>query len=160
MSGPPPTPIRLRLLRGNPGKRPISRVFEPPRPAESPEPPDFLHGDARAEWDRVAPGLFVMELLTAADVACLAAYCQAFAIWKSASIALDEIAQLDAAPTRGLLIKGSEGQARPNPLLAIASSAARDMVRYAGEFGFSPAARSRISAGPVPAPTKFVGLIG
>ena len=157
MSGPPPTPIRLRLLRGNPGKRPIGRVFEPPRPAE---PPDFLRGDARAEWDRVAPGLFVMGLLTAADVACLAAYCQAFAIWRSATLALDEIAQLDAAPTRGLLVKGSEGQAPPNPLLAIASSAARDVVRYAGEFGFSPAARSRISAGPVPAPNKFIGPIG
>jgi hypothetical protein len=39
---------------------------------------------------------------------------------------------------------------------------AADMVRYAGEFGFSPAARARIAAGPgsVQPASKFDGLFG
>jgi P27 family predicted phage terminase small subunit len=47
----------------------------------------------------------------------------------------------------GLLVKGSEGQPRANPLVRIASEAAADMLRFASEFGFPPAARSRIAAG-------------
>jgi P27 family predicted phage terminase small subunit len=60
----------------------------------------------------------------------------------------------------GLLVKGSEGQARTNPLAKIAADAAADMVRFAGEFGFSPAARSRIAAGLKPVSSgKFAGLL-
>jgi hypothetical protein len=36
MPGPPPIPIPLRLLRGNPSKRPIPAGFEPEPPAEPP----------------------------------------------------------------------------------------------------------------------------
>ena len=44
-----PTPVRLKLLRGNPGKRRIGEVFEPPKPPAPPEPPEFLTGYAREE---------------------------------------------------------------------------------------------------------------
>jgi phage terminase small subunit len=57
----------------------------------------------------------------------------------------------------GLLVKGSEGQPRSNPLLKIAASAASDMVRYASEFGFTPAAGSRIAAGVGPTTTSKFG---
>jgi P27 family predicted phage terminase small subunit len=92
------------------------------------------------------------------DVAPLAAYCESFKRRKTAVQALDQVAALD--PTMaGLLVRGSEGQARPNPLVRIASEAAADMLRFASEFGFSPAARSRISAGPTPSSGKFAGLL-
>jgi P27 family predicted phage terminase small subunit len=118
-----------------------------------------LVGDALEEWRRIAPGLHLFGLLTALDVALLAAYCVSFQRWKSALEAFDKRAQLD--PTmHGLLVKGSEGQPRPNPLLKIAASAASDTVRYAGEFGFTPAARSRIAAGVGPTtPSKFGDLL-
>ena len=32
MPGPRPMPVALKLLRGNPGKRPLKRGFEPPQP--------------------------------------------------------------------------------------------------------------------------------
>jgi P27 family predicted phage terminase small subunit len=146
MPGPRPTPIPLKLLRGNPGKRPLKRGFEPPLP---PLPPDFLTGDAREEWDRIAPGLHLFGLLTAMDVMPLAAYCVAFARWKTTLETFDKMAANDPV-MHGLLVKGSEGQPRGNPLLQIAGEAARDMLRFASEFGFTPAARSRISAGVGP----------
>ena len=36
MSGPPPTPLHLRLLRGNPSKRPLRAEPEPAQPATCP----------------------------------------------------------------------------------------------------------------------------
>jgi phage terminase small subunit len=46
--------------------------------------------------------------------------------------------------TSGLVVK-KNGNAAPNPLVAIAEKAGGAMVRYAAEFGLTPAARSRIS---------------
>jgi phage terminase small subunit len=77
MPSPRPTPVRLNLLRGNPGKRRIGNVFEPPKPPEPPDPPPFLTGYALEEWRRVAPGLSLFGLLHDFDVMPLAAYCQA-----------------------------------------------------------------------------------
>jgi P27 family predicted phage terminase small subunit len=139
-------PVALKLLRGNPGKRPLKRGFEPPQPPLPPDPPEFLAGDAREEWLRVAPGLHLFGLLTEGDVMPLAGYCASFARWKTALETFDRVAAGDPV-MHGLLVKWSEGQPRSNPLVRIAAEAAADMLRFASEFGFTPAARSRIAAG-------------
>jgi P27 family predicted phage terminase small subunit len=160
MSGPPPTPIPLRVLRGNPGKRPFRRGLEPERPAEPPPAPSFLRGYAADEWHRVAPGLPQLRLLSQLDVMPLAAYCEAYARWREAEEALRKVAERDPT-THGLLVRSQLGDARTNPLVKISRLAAADMVRYAAEFGFSPAARARIAAGVAyePGPSKFEGLL-
>ena len=62
----------------------------------------------------------------------------------------------------GLLIKSRAGEAAANPLIWIANSAAKTMMRAADEFGMTPAARSRINGGfdttPRP-PGKFGDLL-
>jgi P27 family predicted phage terminase small subunit len=153
----------LKLLRGNPGRRPIRGYFDPPPPPAAPAPPPFLTGYALEEWHRVAPGLTLFKLLTPLDVATLGAYCVAFQHWREAEELLAQLAAVDAK-AHGLLIKGSKGQPRSNPLFQIAREAAADMVRTAAEFGFSPAARSRIALGvggpfAQPPSSKFSGLI-
>jgi P27 family predicted phage terminase small subunit len=159
MPGPRPMPVALKLLRGNPGKRPLKRGFEPPQPPLPPSPPSFLAGDALDEWHRVAPGLHLFGLLSQADVMPLAGYCTSFARWKTALESLNRMAAADPV-MHGLLVKGSEGQARSNPLVRIASEAAADMLRFASEFGFTPAARSRIAAGVGPTTdSKFGDLL-
>jgi phage terminase small subunit len=43
----------------------------------------------------------------------------------------------------------------------IAANAAKDMLRFAGEFGLTPVARARIALGVYAQPTsKFDGLLG
>jgi P27 family predicted phage terminase small subunit len=163
MPGPPPTPTVVKLLRGNPGKRRIRSEPQPPQPVEPPECPPFLTSYAADEWHRVAPGLHVLGLLTVLDVMPLSAYCVAYQHWREAEEALARMRERDAQ-TSGLLIKTSSGDAAQNPLLGISRRAAGDMVRYASEFGFSPAARARISAGvgyepPSGGGGKFDGLI-
>lgn len=141
--GPPRKPTALRLIEGNRAKRPINReepVFEPDLPA----PPVFLCAQAVEEWERVAPRLYRQGLLTAVDRAALAAYCQAYGRWVQAEDALARMAKADLL-TDALMIKTHNGSAVQNPLVGIANTAMRDMMRFAAEFGFTPSARTRLS---------------
>ena len=115
--GPRPRPTHLRLLQGNPSKRPINRNEpKPPVLATVPAPPAHLHSlDARAEWERLAPGLHVMGLLTEFDLMPLSAYCQAYARWLQAEKALLAMGAADML-TGALMIKTAKGSPIQNPL--------------------------------------------
>jgi terminase small subunit-like protein len=97
-------PTHLRLLRGNPGKRPIRPEPEPPIPEKLLEPPAFLSEDAKNEWWRVVPELHALGLLTLLDITPLAAYCDAYGRWITAERLLAVMADKDAI-TKGLLLK-------------------------------------------------------
>ena len=89
----------------------------------------------------------------------LSAYCSAYATWRECEELLAQMRARDPV-TKGLLVKTAAGDARINPLAKISRLAANDMVRYAAEFGFSPAARARIAAGVYAQPAgKFDGLL-
>jgi P27 family predicted phage terminase small subunit len=159
MRGPPPSPSYLKLLRGNPGKRRIPPEPQPEIAPTCPEPPPFLGEYAREEWHRVAPELHACNLLTVVDVMTLAAYCNAYAQWRTAVELLQRMAATD--PARGLLVKTAVGERR-NPLVKIAVDAATGMLRFAGEFGLTPVARARLGAAgwePTGGRGKFDGYI-
>jgi P27 family predicted phage terminase small subunit len=154
-------PAHLKLMRGNPGHRPLSANEPQPTLAiEATAPPPYLNGDAADEWNRVAQELAHMRLLATSDASVLAAYCQSFARWRAAELALAEMAKRDPI-LRGLMVRSKNGTPMQNPLVGTAARAASDMVRYAAEFGLSPSARARIAAGPNGdgRPSKFAGLI-
>ncbi len=155
-----PKPAHLKLIEGNPGKRPIrAGVVIPPTPVV-PAPPPHIDDIAKAEWDRIAPGLHALRLLDRVDTASLAAYCTAFSRWVTAENALAEMAKLDKT-TGALMIRTSNGNAVQNPLVGVANRAMRDMIKYAAEFGMTPSARTRIGhEGGNPTGSKFDGLIG
>jgi P27 family predicted phage terminase small subunit len=107
----------------------------------------------------VAPELHRLGLLTVLDLMPLAAYCQSYSQWRVASEALARMVERDPV-TGALLIKSAVGDARVNPLVKVAQGAADSMLRLAGEFGFTPVARSRIAAGVYAQPKgKFDGLL-
>jgi P27 family predicted phage terminase small subunit len=121
-----------------------------------------LTGHAAEEWKRVAPELHVIGLLAKVDIASLAVYCVAYHRWRTALEALQTLAEQDSA-MHGLIVKAVDGNARPNPLVKIASDAADEMLAVAGQFGMTPVARTRIAAGigwQPPSPSKFDGLLG
>src|ERR1700680_4917197 len=78
MSGPKPKPTTLKLLTGNPGKRPLNDA-EPQPLVGDPGCPSWLDAEAKREWKRIAPELVSLGLLTILDRATFAAYCQAWA---------------------------------------------------------------------------------
>jgi P27 family predicted phage terminase small subunit len=144
MRGRKPSPTHLKLVKGNPGKRPLNGS-EPEPEAALPIPPTELCDDARIEWERVAAELHRIGVLTTIDRAALAAYCQAYGRWIVAERAIRKMAERDQL-TGGLMIKTTNGNAVQNPLVGTANKAMSDLVRYAAEFGMTPSARSRIHA--------------
>jgi P27 family predicted phage terminase small subunit len=157
----PPVPFPLKVLRGNPGKRPMKREPQPEIAADVPEPPAFITGYAADEWWKTAPELHRLGLLTRIDVPALAAYCHAFGQWRMAAEAL-AMMQANDPVTGGLLIRTKYGDAAQNPLVSIVRKHAADVVRYAGEFGLTALARSRLVAGysaPSHGISKFDGLL-
>ncbi len=164
MHGPPPTPTNLRLLRGDPGKgkRPLPQNEpQPLMPDVIPEPPPFLEGYAADEWRRVVVELFRLRLVTLVDINPLAAYCQSYKMWREAIELMNELA-VAGSLMKGLMVVNKDNQLAKNPLTFIARTAAQDMLRFASEFGLTPAARARISSGPygeTRKADKFDGLI-
>lgn len=165
--GSAPKPAHLKLLEGNPGKRRIPTNELRPDPGPMPVPPPWLSPHGRAEWDRIAEQCYRLGLLTEVDVSTFIAYCQAYGRWVSAEIVLARMA--DGHPYAGMLVAGplvtdAQGNRKSslvkNPLVSQAAAAARDMVKYATEFGLTPAARTRIAAAETEAPkSRFDGLV-
>ena len=83
MRGRKSKPTRLKLLEGNPGRRPLNDQ-EPQPEAALLEPPPELPKLARAEWQRLAGKLYDLGMLTHLDQTILEAYCYSYAKWKNA----------------------------------------------------------------------------
>lgn len=143
MPGPAPKPTAIKVLAGNPGKRPLNGS-EPQFAPEAPTCPRHLNAPARREWRRVVKVLADAGVMTMVDRAILALYCQAYGRWV---IAEDRIAELEAQePDSGMV------QLTPNKMetqgvwLQIANRAMEQTKKYAGELGMTPAARTKIHA--------------
>ena len=75
--GPAPKPTALKVLQGNPGKRPLNdKEPEYEKSDELLKPPPYLSTHAKKEWKRIAPMLLNNGLLTNVDISALGAYCQ------------------------------------------------------------------------------------
>jgi P27 family predicted phage terminase small subunit len=136
--GPQPTPTKLKLLRGNPGHRPINTDEPQPPAAIDPVCPKWLMPAAKQEWKRVVPLLQQLGLVTDIDLTALAGYCQCFARWRQAEMIVKKL---------GLTYEGPSGpKLRPEVHMM---QRERLMLRaFASEFGFSPASRSRVKVDP------------
>lgn len=138
--GPPPKPTALKLIAGNPGKKALPPGEVKPK-VELPSKPRHLSIEASAEWDRLAPVLMRLGLLTRLDRAAFAAYCQAWAKHVEAEQQLAKASALAFTQTGFPII---------NPWATISKQAVEQMSRLLGEFGLTPAARTRINVGHVP----------
>ena len=140
--GPPPKPTRLKLLTGNPGKRPInSREPQPLKVA--PRCPQWLTAEARKVWRRMVPLLRGMGVLTAVDGDALTAYCQTHARWKAAEEFLAKHGEVYP-------IRDDAGRLKcmqQFPQVSIARNHLLILRAYQQEFGLTPAARTRIHVG-------------
>lgn len=132
--GPKPKPDVIRVLEGNPGKRPIRDNVGLP-PSENLKPPSFLPADAKNEWKRVVHKLAGVGLLTDLDLSALAAYCQSYATWLEAIKRIKEL---------GMIVKSPNGYPMPNPYIKIQRDAQSEMLSWLREFGMTPSARTRV----------------
>lgn len=152
MRGRKPEPTHLRLVKGNPSRRPLPKDEPKPRVAlRMPDPPSHLNAPAKREWRRKAPELHRIGLLTKIDDGALAAYCYSYGIWVEATKELAKVKRKMAADGKeayGGFLASTKTSVMVNPLVTVARDALRDMMRVAVEFGMTPSARTRIEAEP------------
>src|SRR5262245_24433384 len=98
MRGRKPTPTALKVIRGNPGKRPLPE--NEPEPEAGAEAPDWRSPLALAHWPTVAAQLEAANVLTEMDAVALGLYCEAFARWKDANAQVER---------HGLVVQGQKG---------------------------------------------------
>lgn len=146
MRGRPPTPTKLKLLRGNPGKRAINADEpEPPAASRLPGPPSYVAGEALAEWRRSGPKLLRLGLLTELDHQAFIAYC----------LAWGEFVDMEREISEGSrTITTSNKNQIPNPLLVVRNQALQRCVAFWGRFGMTPSDRSRVHVPKSGAPPK------
>ncbi len=146
MRGRKPTPTRLKILTGNPGKHPLNPDEPRPEPA-IPDCPPELSPAAQREWARLVTTLGPLRVLTHLDRAALAAYCAAYALWAEATEAIQKYG-------------GQITHRLPHPvaLRLRRKPAAEIMMRISAEFGFTRANRGRTSVAAEPEKTLFDGL--
>ncbi len=90
-TGPPPKPAALRLLHGNPSKRPIPREVSP---EGKPVRPRRMAKDAGAHWDKNVKQLVSLGLATALDQSALEVMCDHWAAYQAAKRAGETSTQL------------------------------------------------------------------
>ncbi len=135
----PPKPTALKLLQGT-HRADRANPNEPQvEPCTIPRP-RWLRGEARREWNRLAPQLARAGVLTEMDRSALIGLCEMWARWREAEGILDK---------EGLIRDG-----RRHPASTIAAKCYDQWRAMLAEFGLTPSSRSRVSAVPVAQPKK------
>jgi phage terminase, small subunit, putative, P27 family len=133
-------PAALKLIKGRgEGKDTAGRPVNlgPAFKRLPPNPPSWLSREAAAEWKRVVPGLSRLDLLKPEDRAALAAYCEAWATFVTATRTVQE---------EGQVIEARQGKL-PHPCVGIARAAGREMRSWAAHFGLTPSTEQALARG-------------
>ena len=134
--GPPPTPTRLKLLRGT--LRPDRDRGHEPQPSLGPVamPRGVLPASARKAWRTWAPELQQLGLLTPIDRPMFALTC----LW--AGVAMDAARLIR---DEDIVTEDDRGRERKSRALTVLRAASSELRQLSAMFGLSPADRSRIN---------------
>lgn len=133
--GPPKKPTALKLISGNPGGKPLPKNEPKPEAIASLDVPADLQGAvARAAWERVAPKLRRMHVLSEADVDALLLYCRL----------CETFATADAqVRTEGVTLETPQGL-KKHPAVTVMHESATQLRALMQSFGMTPSARASV----------------
>lgn len=137
-----PKPTSLKIVRGNPGRRPLNDK-EPKAPIGC-SPPSWVKGaSAKAAWRRVYPKLEAAGIVTELDSYELGLFCVAEADFIRASKELEKYG--DVMECEG---KNGKPYFQISPWVTLRKQAEERLHKYATEFGMTPSARTRVKVQP------------
>jgi len=134
MKGRKPKPSHLKVISGNPGKRPI-RTNPQPQPMSFDEPPKWIGKYGQELWKDRAPELIELGILTKADLPMWSILCCTWNMFREA---------LELLNRDGLRTVDERGLPRKNPVWTLYNNAAKDFSKLAQEFGMTPVSRQRL----------------
>lgn len=137
-TGRPRKPTNLKVLEGNPGKRPLPQNEPKPQPI-SPKCPAWLASEGKKLWKQLIPELERLGLMTIMDGVAFEAVCQNYATWVRCEKYLKK---------NGLTFETETGYIQQRPEVAIGQKALAAVRAFCTEFGLTPASRARINIKP------------
>lgn len=137
-TGRPRKPTALKKLAGTHRKDRAPK--HEPKPRGGVRPPKGLSVAATAEWNRLAPELERLGLLTVADRAMFAIYCDAVARWTDLTQRLDKGGLTEE--------QGKNGYRQQVAEVALQKSYGEIIARLASRFGLDPSARAGLDVLP------------
>ena len=137
--GPRPAPTKLKIMRGNPGKENLkARQKVEPKPADARlDAPELLTGLALEMWNRRAPQLADMGVLSEVDRDALVRWCLLYDLF------VETWRQVKAD---GASSSTAAGGKKGNPDVAALRGYAADLLSIEREFGMTPASRTGLVA--------------
>ena len=132
----PSEPTALKLVKGTRDDR-VNRLE--PAPIGDVVAPVELGGKALEVWERLAPDMIRLGVLTPWDTDHFAAYCRWVVV---------EMNALDVVDRDGAMIPGERGLVK-NPAMQIARDAGARMTAIGSRFGMTPSDRAKLSVGEV-----------
>lgn len=145
-TGRPRKPTALKVLEGNPGKRPLPQNEPKPAPVVNiPKPPPWLNSDGKKAWKRLAPELQRLGLLTVVDMEAFAAACQSYGIWVECERFFKKKNPETGEPygrTYEYTNKAGAVNIVPRPEVRIGQQAIKNFIALMTEFGLSPSSRA------------------
>lgn len=138
MRGRRPKPTHLKVVSGNPGKRPLNPAE--PRPAgDLAKPPPGLTRAQRRIW-AAAVACAPLGMLKRLDAGVLKVWVVACDLHGRALLGLEAGGLVVEAPSTGFPVQ--------SPYLAIINRQAAIMLKAAAELGFTPSSRTRVAVEP------------
>ncbi len=138
MAGRKPIPLAIKQIKDTLQKC-RTNPHEPRPTTALCTPPEYMSDVAKEAWNYAVanspPGL-----LSALDGAVLERWANCSGLYREA------LAKINRAGVTGMIIKTPSGILRRSPLMDVIRELAMEMKVYETEMGFTPAARSRISA--------------
>ena len=129
-------PTELKVLHGE--RRPSRLNRNAPKAKNVPVMPEGMSAPAKAIWNRIVADYGHTGVLTGVDTDALQIYCEAVVRYRHGSAMLEQSGPLVRGARRGDLVK--------NPLHQVVRDDA-DLIRaFARELGFTPSARSALTA--------------
>ena len=136
--GRPRKPTALKRLQGT--YRPDRESADEPMPSGHADPPDVLTAEALAEWERLAPDLEAIGLLTVADRAVFAVYCQGWADYKKLTEQLNSMVSWTW--------QSEQGYRQQCPELGMRKEAWTRIKEAGSKLGLDPSSRSGLHVEP------------
>lgn len=146
MRGPKPEPASVKEAKGNPGRRPIGSDPASTVASGAVTAPAWLKGEALRIWDRLAPRLVALKLLSPTDAEAFGRYCRNFARWQKMQAAIDKDTETYTVETASGIVH------RTRPEFLISDRLERQLLAIEDRFGLNPAERQRIFAARASAP--------
>jgi P27 family predicted phage terminase small subunit len=140
MRGRKPQPAGVKEQKSAVRSRKSKRAAPASAPAGAADAPAWLKGEALKIFQRMAPAMRSMKLLTETDAPAFSRYCKHFARWLELQKRLDKDGEFYEIVTASGTVR------RADPAFTMADKLDRMMLAFEDRFGLNPAERQRIYA--------------